>query len=101
MVTFGSESVVRKGVIVGNLAHGSQELAVVACCLNDVDVVIACFLCPRAGVAYAHKVAQQDHVLDVVLAVLPVFQEDARCAGHGEHEGVHRHGVALDGVLRL
>ena len=47
MVTFGSESVARKGVFVGKLAHGSQELAVVACCLNNVDVVDACFLCPR------------------------------------------------------
>ena len=101
MVTFGSESVARFGVFVGKLAHGSQKLAVVACRLHDVDVVVASFLCPRAGVAYAHEVTQQNHVLDVVLEVLPVFQEDARCAGHGEHEGVHRHGVALDGVLRL
>ena len=80
-------------------AHCRHEVAMVAVHLHGI--VGGCTLVVHigAGVGDAGQLAGVDHAFYFLLVGLPVLQEDAWGARHGQQVGVGGQGVFLDGVL--
>ena len=90
-----------RGLVAAGVRAHDHEQPVFAVGLHDVGVVVlaAAHVRVGAGVGDAGRAACLDHGLDLLFVGLPVCEEHAWRAGHGQQVGVGGERVLRDGVL--
>ena len=80
-------------------ANHTEQLAVLACGLHGIVVLIRGHIDRRTGVCDANGLAHSHHIGDLLLIGFPMGQEHAWRARHGQQKCIGCQRILLDGIL--